>query len=316
MVDSTRKYLQIEELVICSVCLRKYTDPRMLKCQHTFCLQCLEGLVRSAEEKSLIDVCCPQCRLPAVSTEKILECSPEKWEKHFFPKNITIEKILSNLPEDEEYCDKHADKLYKYFCEGDKHLCCSTCILELHKRCRNVGPVVEFTNNNTQYASVCKTVLADLKKALGSTHTILNQLKNNVLKLEKDKDAIFRQLQQLKESVITHIENNEQAIKEQVNEILKNKYEEISIIEDLDKKFIEYMNRLNNHGKLEPLQKLRTLTIIDRFTKEDVDELQMAQNKMRTVTMEFVLDQYKLGTIKKQLSNTVAHFLVYDRAIY
>lgn len=40
----------------CSVCLELYSDPRVLPCLHTFCLECLQGLVTNNS------LTCPQCR--------------------------------------------------------------------------------------------------------------------------------------------------------------------------------------------------------------------------------------------------------------
>ena len=41
----------------CSCCQGPFTDPRVLPCLHTFCLQCIKGLRK--EDSSLT---CPQCR--------------------------------------------------------------------------------------------------------------------------------------------------------------------------------------------------------------------------------------------------------------
>lgn len=35
----------LEDLVQCALCMDKLTDPKMLPCQHTFCLNCLQTLV-------------------------------------------------------------------------------------------------------------------------------------------------------------------------------------------------------------------------------------------------------------------------------
>ena len=41
----------------CSICLEFYFDPRVLPCLHTFCLHCLEPLVKDGT------ISCPQCRV-------------------------------------------------------------------------------------------------------------------------------------------------------------------------------------------------------------------------------------------------------------
>ena len=43
----------------CSICLEFFSDPRVLPCLHTYCLKCLQGLVRNHKS----DLSCPQCRV-------------------------------------------------------------------------------------------------------------------------------------------------------------------------------------------------------------------------------------------------------------
>lgn len=54
----------LEELVQCPICLDKLTEPRMLPCQHTFCLECLKSHVIA---KQLI-------LNPSSNSDKILQC--------------------------------------------------------------------------------------------------------------------------------------------------------------------------------------------------------------------------------------------------
>ena len=58
---SAEKALQkIQEQVTCGVCLEPYKQPRLLKCFHVFCEQCLQRLVRGGGEGQTLQ--CPQCR--------------------------------------------------------------------------------------------------------------------------------------------------------------------------------------------------------------------------------------------------------------
>ena len=64
----------------CSICLEFFTDPRILPCLHTYCLECLQGLVNDQKN----DLSCPQCRV-----------------KHKIPKGGVVSYLcdLSILPE-------------------------------------------------------------------------------------------------------------------------------------------------------------------------------------------------------------------------
>ena len=35
---------ELDEQLICSVCLDQYTNPKTLQCHHSFCLKCIENL--------------------------------------------------------------------------------------------------------------------------------------------------------------------------------------------------------------------------------------------------------------------------------
>ena len=51
---------KIQDQVTCGICLDPYKQPRLLKCFHVFCEQCLQRLVRGGREGQSLP--CPQCR--------------------------------------------------------------------------------------------------------------------------------------------------------------------------------------------------------------------------------------------------------------
>ena len=50
----------LHEEVSCSVCMTTFTDPKQLPCLHSFCLHCLNGILRSSGRHDIIT--CPECR--------------------------------------------------------------------------------------------------------------------------------------------------------------------------------------------------------------------------------------------------------------
>lgn len=50
-----------DDFLTCPLCLELYTEPKVLNCQHTFCLQCLRQYMQcqSAAQKNC---CCPLCK--------------------------------------------------------------------------------------------------------------------------------------------------------------------------------------------------------------------------------------------------------------
>src|SRR6218665_2761425 len=62
---ATRKgsvIIQLTEMTECCICLKTFTDPRMLPCIHTFCFQCLNELVKMSDKKPGDKMKCPVCR--------------------------------------------------------------------------------------------------------------------------------------------------------------------------------------------------------------------------------------------------------------
>ena len=51
---------KIQDQVTCGICLDPYKQPRLLKCFHVYCEQCLQRLVRGGREGQSLP--CPQCR--------------------------------------------------------------------------------------------------------------------------------------------------------------------------------------------------------------------------------------------------------------
>ena len=71
MVDKGDAVKKLEEELTCSVCLDRFTNPKILPCFHSFCLQCLQGIAtstaeasRTMESDSSISISCPKCRSP------------------------------------------------------------------------------------------------------------------------------------------------------------------------------------------------------------------------------------------------------------
>ena len=50
----------LHEEVSCSVCMTTFTEPKILPCLHSFCLHCLNGILRNSGRHDII--ACPECR--------------------------------------------------------------------------------------------------------------------------------------------------------------------------------------------------------------------------------------------------------------
>ena len=105
----------LREEVSCSVCMTTFTDPKQLPCLHSFCLHCLNGILRTSGRHDVI--LCSECRresrLPVSGNLKDL------------PTNFRINSLLDVLAIKEcnstgvkcGNCDKRsAESLYCFQC--------------------------------------------------------------------------------------------------------------------------------------------------------------------------------------------------------
>ena len=101
--------------VSCSVCGTTFTNPKVLPCLHSFCLQCLEGIFQRSRRYDII--ACPECRMPV----KV----PSSGNLKDLPTNFRINSLLDVLSIQECYnvgvkcgnCDKSSRRsLYCFQC--------------------------------------------------------------------------------------------------------------------------------------------------------------------------------------------------------
>ena len=105
----------LHEEVSCSVCMNTFTDPKSLPCLHSFCLHCLNGILRTSGRRDVI--CCPECRRESRV--------PTSGNLNDLPTNFRINSLLDVLAIKEcsttgvkcGNCDKRsAQSLYCFQC--------------------------------------------------------------------------------------------------------------------------------------------------------------------------------------------------------
>ncbi|XP_011408279.1 PREDICTED: E3 ubiquitin-protein ligase TRIM33-like [Amphimedon queenslandica] len=111
----------------CSVCLELYTDPRVLPCLHTFCLHCLEPLVKNNR------LTCPQCRG---------EHSVPKDGVSMYPVDLSLLPELGEAKEEKKICGeaKEEKKICGSCTSGDVAVgYCTDCGEFLCEWCRDAS---------------------------------------------------------------------------------------------------------------------------------------------------------------------------------
>ena len=66
-----KKQYNMSDYTDCPVCYEDYTDPKILPCSHTFCLNCLENL--KAEKCITCPMCNAEHKVPERGVQAFLE---------------------------------------------------------------------------------------------------------------------------------------------------------------------------------------------------------------------------------------------------
>ena len=118
----SHKALQkIQDQVTCGICLEPYKQPRLLKCQHVFCEQCLQDLVRGGQSLP-----CPQCRQV---TPLPVNGVPGLQDAFYIHSLFDIQDDLSSTSR----CTTHPEKEADMYCEQCDQLICSHCLVSDHR---------------------------------------------------------------------------------------------------------------------------------------------------------------------------------------
>ncbi|XP_019621108.1 PREDICTED: tripartite motif-containing protein 3-like isoform X2 [Branchiostoma belcheri] len=120
------------EMLTCGICLDTYTRPKLLPCAHSFCEDCLHGMVGWR-----ISMSCPNCRKDVKLPDTGVRGLPE----NFWVSNLR--QVLSERRELEvrelgmrregRECTIHEGEQLRYFCTRCDVTVCSECMIQGHK---------------------------------------------------------------------------------------------------------------------------------------------------------------------------------------
>ncbi|KAI4468896.1 e3 ubiquitin-protein ligase nhlrc1-related [Holotrichia oblita] len=182
---------QFEQLLTCAICLDRYRNPKLLPCQHSFCMEpCLEGLVDYVRRQvfKMCGVKCPECRaehrIPYQGVQG-------------FPTNVTLQRFLElhieitgELPDPTsgqvmERCNVCSEKAYCSFCyHCDKKICeeCKGAHMDILRR--------EITRINNQI----RRGIHRLQDTLALVEKNTQNIQVNCLSVTEEVDEIYRRL--------------------------------------------------------------------------------------------------------------------------
>src|SRR6218665_485392 len=92
---------QLREITECPICMNVFTDPRVLPCIHTFCLECLKSISDTAQKDTGHKLPCPLCRKEFIIPTDGLAAVP----KNFFLENLLQYNMTLQMGSTSIICD-------------------------------------------------------------------------------------------------------------------------------------------------------------------------------------------------------------------
>lgn len=223
-----------EEELTCSICYSLFSDPRVLPCSHTFCRNCLEGVLDLSGNFSIwrplrILLKCPNCR----SVVEIPDSGTESLPINFALKAI-IEKYRQEDHSDVATCSEHYRQPLNVYCLLDKKMVCGHC-LTIGKH--NGHPIDDLYSAYIKEKQSSGKILEQLTdKHWTDVYLLIEKLKEQKSQCESviqdDKKVVVLYFKKLSET----LEHKKQALLSALDEINRQVLEEYDpLIENLKK---------------------------------------------------------------------------------
>ena len=122
---------KLEEQLTCSICLDQYTNPKALPCLHSFCLDCLKGVLPEVTQQGHYSLPCPTCRSPCQLPQQGIETLPPS----FTINNLTevynlLKKVTGNR---HTSCDSCDNTNAVHYCKQCAKFLCQQCLQQHNK---------------------------------------------------------------------------------------------------------------------------------------------------------------------------------------
>uniref|UniRef100_H3AR70 RING-type domain-containing protein n=1 Tax=Latimeria chalumnae TaxID=7897 RepID=H3AR70_LATCH len=219
-------YQQIEQLLTCPICLDRYQRPKVLPCQHTFCLEpCLERLASNTTKQ----LKCPECRAVHRIPEGGIQC---------FPNNRTILSFLE-IPLEQISEVATRDFLPCQTCGSKEELFnCSHCQKSICNQCKHL--------HLEQLRMDLKRMIIRLRRAVLKISCTKETLDQKSASLRQNSVAVRSEISRSIEQCISRLREREKVLLSEVESIVQAQENMEIELASIFSQFDGVENRLDN----------------------------------------------------------------------
>jgi len=248
---------ELDDMTECPICIEVFTDPRVLPCQHTFCLNCLQNYGKDSYpgDRTPCPVCRKEFTIPddgisgmqknffmdkllhvrktSAGQEPQLISSDTEADIGRGSKSAEILKVSGNM------CEQHKLKEIEVFCRDCKVAVCMMCVITSHKThdCLEIEKVSD---------DLRKLVLSDNH----NTSEALKKTEELLPRLEKEKNDVIKHLADIEDEINTAADKLIAAIQSDrvklLSEVESMKLKRVKQLETVKQELEQHMTALDS----------------------------------------------------------------------
>ncbi|KAG6921741.1 tripartite motif containing 27 [Chelydra serpentina] len=185
---------ELQDELVCPICLESFKDPVILDCGHNYCQAC----INKCWEASGTGLC-PQCR--------------KSLPKGKLRPNKQLKEVVDKARDLEEECKKHEEAL-EFFCKEDRTLICTVCRESREHRAHTVIPIeaaaVEFKEQLLNHRD--------------RVQRVRDERGTRVAAEERECQTLLKQLERQKQEIASEFKQARQVLKQR-EQLMRNRLE-------------------------------------------------------------------------------------------
>ena len=250
---SSSALFKLEEQLTCSVCLEIYTNPKTLPCLHSFCQDCLFGLISrdvQQSDKNEDFISCPSCRLRVdipggVSSLPVafhINNLKETYSQLKDKEDIEHSPTKTSSDPTQPLCSTHKKPL-DTFCENCDMIVCFTCVKQKHRE-HDYDLIVDSYRKQCQILNSC---LSPIKKKTVATKQAFAALVERENQIKQQGESIKEDIHSMVEEIISALHQSASQLIKEVDTATEGKLNVLAVQKKSAEKTLGVLNEIQEY---------------------------------------------------------------------